>query len=186
MDDGKIVELYLKRDETAIEATEEKYGARLRGFAYSALKDRQAAEEIANDVYLKAWNSIPPNEPKDYLLPYLLRIARQLTLNRIKRQSFDKRSAVLTELTREMEECLPSGYDMESELEARELKKEIDSFLSRLSEEKRNVFVRRYWFFDSIHEIAERLGCRENRVKTMLYRIRADLKSCLNNKGYNV
>ena len=186
MTDQTIVELYMKRDETAIEATEEKYGARLRGFAYSALNDRQAAEEIANDVYYKAWNSIPPNEPAGYLLPYLLKIARQLTLNRIKRLSYDKRSAVLTELTREMEECLPSGFDMESEIEAKELKREIDAFLLKLPEEKRNVFVRRYWFFDSIPEIAERLGCRENRIKTMLYRIRADLKVCLQNKGYNV
>ena len=184
MKDRDLVELFLKRDEKALELTQAEYGRRLFGLANSILGDPQAAEECVNDAMLKAWNSIPPNTPYSYLLPYLLRITRQLALTSLERSSAAKRSAVVTELTREMEECIPLDFDIEKELEAKELASEINAYLLTLGEEKRGVFIRRYWFFDTVSEIADRLGCRESRVKTMLFRIRAGLRDHLKKKGY--
>ncbi len=186
MEDTKLVELFLRRDEKALELAEAQYGRKLFGLANSILRDPQTAEECVNDALFKAWNSIPPNEPYGYLLPYLLRITRQHALTALERSGAGKRSAVVTELTREMEECLPLDYDLSDEIETKELSSEIGAFLMGLSEEKRGAFVRRYWFFDPISEISARLGCGESRVKTMLFRIRKRLAEHLRKKGYKV
>lgn len=184
MEDFEITELYLKRDETALAETERKYGARLYKLAFTILNDRQYAEECVNDALMKAWNSIPPNEPRGYFLPYLLRIVRQIALNRAKKMNSAKRSAEFTELTREMEECLPSDSDIAGEAEANELRMHIGEFLSTLSKEKRDIFIRRYWFCESIREIAQRIGVGESKVKMTLLRTRKALKSFLGSKGY--
>ena len=111
MDDERIVELYLSRDESAIKETSEKYGPRLRSLAYGIVNDAQTAEECENDTYLEAWNSIPPHDPKSYLYAFLARITRHISLNRCRDGSRLKRSAVICELSAEMEECLPAPDD---------------------------------------------------------------------------
>lgn len=186
MKDTEIVELYIKRDESAVRETNEKYGRKLYKMAYSVLSDKETAEECVNDALLKAWNSIPPNEPREYLLAYLLRITRQIALNRLKASSAIKRSAEFTELTKEMEECLPSGDSVADEVEEKELKEAINRFLDGLTKEKSDVFIRRYWFFDSISEIAKRMGFTKSKVKTMLFRIREELKQYLKDLGCNI
>lgn len=186
MDDSRIVELYLKRDETALEITEAKYGKRLLWLACSITGNRETAEECVNDTYLRAWESIPPNKPYKYLLPYLLRITRQIAINRVNMASADKRSAEITELTLEMESCLPSAADIEGELEAKELAAKINCFLSGVGKQKRDVFIRRYWFCDTVSDISKRMGFKESKVKTMLFRLRADLRAYLENEGYSI
>lgn len=186
MNDQLIVELYLARDEAAIGETSAQYGLKLKRIAASILGDAHAAEECVNDVYLRAWNSIPPNEPRQYLFAYLARITRQIALSRLKTAGALKRSALLTELTAEMEECLPFGADTADEAEARELSRLINAFLAMLSAEKRAVFLRRYWYFDSIAEIAKSFGFRESKVKTMLFRMREKLRAYLEKEGYRV
>lgn len=186
MDDSKLVDLYLKRDESAITLTASKYGGKLFRLALSIVNDKLSAEECVNDSYLKAWNSIPPNEPRKYLLPYLLRITRQVSLNRLKSIKAKDKSVIRTELTREMEECIPFEHDMTGEIEAEELLNCINGFLAGISAQKRNVFIRRYWFCDPVSEISKRYGMGESRVKTMLYRLRADLKKYLEENGYTV
>ena len=161
-----------------------KYGARLYKLAFSILNDGQYAEECVNDALLKAWESIPPNEPRGYMLPYLMRIVRQIALNRAKSLSAHKRSAAFTELTREMEECLPSRIDTEGEAEANELSACVNCFLSSLDKEKRDIFIMRYWFCESIPEISRKLGCGKSKIKMSLLRTRRELKSFLENKGY--
>ncbi len=179
MDDRRIVELFRKRDETAIELIAEKYGKRLFGLAFSILGNRQTAEECVNDVYLKVWENVPPNDPSAYLPAYLLRITRQIAINRLKHDSANKRSAEICELTREMEECIPSSADPAMAAEAKALADGINGFLAGLKKTKRDVFVRRYWFFDTIPEIAKRMGFTESKVKMMLKRMREELKSYL-------
>ena len=186
MKDSNIVELYLKRDETALELTQAEYGRRMLGLASKLVNDAGAAEECVNDAYLKAWNSIPPNEPYGYLAEYLLRITRQLALNRVRKDSAAKRSAVITELTLEMEQCLPIEIDMTEGLEARELMDEINSFLAGLPKQKRDVFVARYWFCDAVADISAHTGFSQSKVKTMLFRLRAELRDRLEKKGYTV
>lgn len=186
MDDARIVDLFLVKDEAAIAFAAEKYGSKLSRLAERILEDAHAAEECVSDAYLRAWNSIPPSEPRGYLFPYLARITRQSALDRVKKAGAAKRSALLVELSAEMEECLPSGEDPADEAEARELMRLINAFLSELPDEKRAVFLRRYWYFDSVADIAKSLGFRESKVKTMLFRMREKLRAYLEKEGYNV
>lgn len=184
MEDEKIVELYLRRDETAIACTGEKFGRRLRSLAYGIVEDRQTAEECENDTYLKAWNAIPPHEPRTYLYAFLARITRHVSLNRCREQNRLKRRAYLCELTAEMEECIPAPDDVACQVDDRALGEAINGFLGTLSEEKRNMFLRRYWYLDPMAEIAGRFGVSESKVKTTLYRCRARLRQYLEKEGY--
>ena len=186
MEDGRIVELYLQRDETAIEQTSAKYGIRLRGLAYGIVRDRQAAEECENDTYLQAWNSIPPHEPKDYFYAFLARIARHISLNFCRDRSRLKRSAFLCELTAEMEECIPAPDDAQCRLDDIVFGEAINGFLRTLSEETRNLFVRRYWYLDSVSDLAKRFSLSESNVKTMLFRCRNRLREHLEKEGYTL
>lgn len=187
MDDSQIVELYLARDESAITETAQKYGARLRRLANQILHDPATSEECENDTYLQAWERIPPNEPRTYLFPFLGRITRHLAIDLCRRQSSQKRSAVFCELTKEMEECLPSpNDDAESIVAAAELQRRINAFLEQRSAAQQNVFVRRYWYFDTVPEISKRYGFSQSKVKMMLSRMRAELRVQLRNEGYDL
>lgn len=179
MDDSAIVDLYLCRDEAAIEETSRKYGKRLYSLSFGIVGDRQTAEECQNDAYLEAWNGIPPNEPRDYLYAFLARIIRHISLNRCRDRARLKRSAHICELTSEMEQCIPSADDCDWQVEDGDLASTINGFLATLSDEKRNIFVRRYWYLDSIAALAERFSCSEGRIKTILFRCRKQLKALL-------
>ena len=186
MDDTTIVELYLCRDETAIKETAEKYGARLRSLAYGMVGDRQCAEEVENDTYMESWNSIPPHEPRDYLYAFLARITRHLSLNRCRERSALKRSAHVCELSLELEECIPAPDDTECRIDGIVLGEAINAFLGTQNEGYRNYFIRRYWFLDSVSDIAKRYGVSESKVKTALFRCRAGLREYLEKEGYTL
>lgn len=182
--DAELVKLYLARDNTAVELTMRKYGKRLMRFASGFLADERDAEECVNDAFLKAWNSIPPQQPDD-LFPYLARLCRFTAYDIIEKKNTVKRGAQVVELTREMEECIPdtSGdEDMPSE----ELTAALNAFLGTLPRETRSVFVRRYWFGDSVSEIAVRFGFSESKVKTSLHRTRGKLRKYLLKKGVSL
>ena len=184
MTDGEIVEKFLARDEDALRHTAEKYGARLRALAFGILEDVPAAEECENDTYLAAWNSIPPHEPRDYLFAYLARITRHISLDRCRAGSREKRRAQLEELTEELTDCVPAGDGPEERLDAKELAGAISAWLHTLPEEKRRLFLRRYWYCDGVSALAKRLGWGESRVKTALHRLRKELREHLEKEGY--
>ena len=186
MEDEKIVDLFLNRNESAIVKVTEKYGSRLRRIAYNILENEADAAECENDTYLEAWNSIPPHEPKSYFFPYLARIVRNLSLDLCRRRSRLKRSAVLTELTSEIEQCIPSPNDTECQMDGILLGEAVSSFLRTLSEEKRNVFLRRYWYMDNIADISRFFHLSESKVKTMLFRCRNELREYLIKEGYTL
>lgn len=186
MDDDKIVELYLSRDENAISQTANKYGSRLRNIANNILNDRETAKECENDTYLKAWNLIPPNEPREYLFAFMGRIARHIALDRCKNDNRQKRHAIYCELTQEMQECIPSESNPESDVEAQYLSDLIDGFLGTCTREQRSVFVRRYWYFETIPVICKRYGFSQSKVKMMLLRMREQLKEYLIKGGYDL
>ena len=186
MDDHRIVELYLLRDETAIEQTAEKFGSHLRSLAYGIVHDQQTAEECENDTYMEAWNIIPPHEPRSYLYAFLARITRHISLNCCRDSSRLKRSAFICELSAEMEQCIPAPDDVECRIDDITLSKEINGFLSKLDEEKRTIFIRRYWYLDSIADISRRFTMSESKVKTTLYRCRNQLREHLEKEGYTL
>lgn len=186
LDDHRIVGLYLLRDETAIKQTAEKFGGRLRSLAYGIVRDFQTAEECENDTYLEAWNSIPPHEPESYLYAFLARITRHISLNCCRDRSRLKRSALICELSTEMEECIPAPDDVECRMDDMALSEAINEFLSTLDEEKRSIFIRRYWYMDSIADISKRFALSESNVKTTLYRCRNRLREHLEKEGYTL
>lgn len=186
MEDWKIVDLFWKRDEEAIRYTSEKYGNRLRSLSYRIVQDLQTAEECENDTYVEAWNSIPPHSPKEYLYAFLARIIRHISLNCCRDRSRLKRSAFLCELSEEIEQCIPAPDDLECRIDDMVLSKAINGFLSTLDEEKGNIFVRRYWYLDSIDAISERFSLSESKIKTTLFRCRNQLREHLKKEGYTI
>ncbi len=184
MDDGKIVELYLLRDERAIEETKVKYGNRLRSLARGITDDPQTAEECENDTYMEAWSTIPPHEPRRYLYAFLAGITRHIALNCCRNRNRLKRSAYICELSAELEQCIPSGDNVASRMDELALQEALNVFLGGLDEEKRNVFIRRYWYLDSVSAISARFALSESKVKTMLFRCRKRLRNELEKGGY--
>lgn len=184
MEDRDIVELYLSRDQEALRQTSEKYGGRLRSLAFHLVEDDETAEECENDTYLAAWQSIPPHEPRDYFYPFLARLLRHIALNRCRERKRLKRSALVCELSSELEECLAAPDDTECRVEAGELAQTINDFLGSLPAAKRIVFLRRYWYLDSVAEIGTRCAMSQGQVKTMLYRLRSQLRDYLEKEGF--
>ena len=150
LDDNRIVDLYLSRDEAAISQTSEKYGSRLRNVAHGIVEDLHTAEECVNDIYMEEWNSIPPHEPKSCLFAFLARITRHIALDFCKERSRLKRRAFICELSAELKQCIPALDDTERHIDAMVLCEAINTFLATLGDERRNIFMRRYWYMDSI------------------------------------
>lgn len=186
MEDAQIVEYYLMRDEAAIRYTAERYGAQLRALAFHITADRMTAEECENDTYLEAWNLIPPHSPKTYFYAFLVRILRHIAIDRCRARASLKRSGLVMELTEELNLCLPAAHDVDSVLDEKLLGETIGRFLGTLPQEKRIMFMRRYFYLDSVSEIAERLNITESNVKTTLFRIRKSLKSYLEKEGFEI
>ena len=184
MEDDIIVELFLKRDEQAIKLVSDKYGKRLRNISFGILNDEQASMECENDTYVEAWNSIPPHSPKEYLYAFLARITRHVSLNCCRERSRLKRSAYICELSSEMEQCIPSPDDCECRIDDLVFADVINKFLASQNTEKRNIFLRRYCYMDSIADISKRYGYSESKVKATLFRSRNQLREHLEKEGY--
>lgn len=176
MEDFEIIGLFWKRSEEAITLAKEKYGRYCLSIALHILKDYEDARECENDTYFKAWNVIPPKKP-EMLQAFLGKITRNLSLDRYQMQTAQKRGGgQVLPLLEELMECLP-GEDFMSQIpEQMVLTKVLDAFLKKQPKEKRQLFVRRYWYADSIAELAERFGLGESKVKMRLLRMRGELK----------
>lgn len=183
MTDFEIVALYWKRSEEAIVCTMQKYGRYLLRLALNILHIHEEAEECVNETYLSAWNQLPPDKPEK-LLPYLGRISRCLALNRYDYLTAQKRSADFTVQLSELADILSTPDTPQQQCERAELAAVISDFLRSQNEEDRNLFVRRYWYSDSIRDISARCGLRENTVKSRLLRTRQRLKAYLEKEGY--
>ena len=176
MEDEKIVELFLKRDETAVSETEKKYGHYCYAIASNILFNQEDAEECVNDTLLGAWISIPPHRP-ELLSTFLAKITRQLSIKKLRTMNAQKRGGGKQNLAMdELEECIPSGMSIDEQLEAEELAKVVNAFLGTLKTTERSVFLRRYWYFESVGEIAARFRYSESKVKSMLKRTRDKLR----------
>ena len=182
MEDNIILDLYAARSETAITETARKYGGYCLTIALNLLKDRSDAEECVNDTYLKAWEVIPPEKPLNFRA-FIAKITRNLCLKRYETNMAQKRGGGFTAISEELNECLVSPHDVESEYDAREIGILIDTFLYETDKESRIIFVSRYWCGDSIKTIAKRFEIGESKVKTNLFRTRNKLKSYLESEG---
>ena len=184
MDDSKIIELFFARNEDAIKHTDDTYGRRLFHLADNIVRNDQDAEESVNDTYMKAWDTIPPQRP-EHFFAYIAKICRNFALKRIDWQKAKKRNAEVVTLTQEMENCIPDTYrDMEAD--ECELGRILDAFLRTLTPENQMVFLRRYWYVDTIAEIAVRYGISESAVQMRLNRTRSKLAMYLAKEGIKV
>ena len=186
MEDDRIITMYLERDEQALEQTAEKYGKRLRNISYGITEDKQTAEECENDTYFEAWNTIPPQNPVDYLFAFLARIIRHISIDVCRSRSRLKRSAIIMELTAEMEECIPAPDDTACKVEYKELGEAISRYLRTLNDEKQMIFIRRYWYLDSVASISRRMSIGQSKVKMTLLRCRNELRENLVKEGYDL
>lgn len=185
MNDNQIVALFFERSEQALVETANKYDKLCRHIATNILNDAQDVEECVNDTYLGAWNSIPPNEPS-VLSAYLCRIARNCALKKYHYNHSQKRNVNVSVSIAELEDCMSQPADDAHSVETELLSKAINSFLQEQSYENRAIFMRRYWFFDSVTDIAERFSMGESKVKSILFRTRNKLKDHLMKEGFHV
>lgn len=185
MTDNEIIELYWQRSEEAIFHTMCEYGGYLIKLTMNILHIREEAEECVNESYLSAWNQIPPDRPAK-LLPYLGRIARCLALNRYDYLNAQKRGTDFTLQLSELEDCLSSGDTTQQHVDNQALSQAISAFLKSQDIESRNMFIRRYWYSNSVKEIAKRYGVRESKVKSQLFRLRGRLKQYLIEEGFSL
>lgn len=186
MEDNEIIELYFERNEQAIAETAAKYGSLLSRIAVNILRNKEDGEECVNDTYLKAWNTIPPNKP-DSMSCYLGRITRNLALNVLESKNALKRGkgragAALEEL----EECIPSEESVQEMAEEKALIETINRFLEALPKKSRVIFVKKYWYMESVKEIAAELKIGESSVKITLMRTRKKLREYLESEGIEI
>ncbi len=177
MTDDDLLALFDARDEAAIEQTAAKYGERLTRLSLRLLSDDGAAEECVNDTYLKAWRAIPPAKPA-HLAAYLSQIARHTAFEMLEKSGAQKRAATLVSITDEMAACLPDRWQVSPPSEV-EYKEWVNAFLAILSDDARRIFLRRYFFADSVSDIAKRYRISESKVKTTLHRTRQKLRTFL-------
>lgn len=183
MTDNEIIDMYFARSEDAISETDKKYGAYCRGITYSILGSHEDSEECVNDTYLKVWDSIPPKRPKKFGA-FLSAIARNIALNRRRGHSTMKRGGGVTEaIYDEISECVADDTTVEQEYDDRELVRTLNAFLAGLGPEKQKIFMKRYYHFRSVSEIAQEMGISEEKVKTTLHRTREKLKKYLEKEG---
>ena len=183
MEDLEIVELYWSRNEDAIKETSKKYGNYCYSISYNILNNNEDAQECVNDTYLGAWNAIPPHHP-NILSTFLGKITRRLSLNKWREKNAQKRGGGEVVLSfDELEECIGTNDYAKEELDAQELANTINTFLKTLKEDERKVFVCRYFYFESIDDIAVRFMFTQSKVKMMLKRTRDKLKDYLVKEG---
>ena len=178
LDDEEIVELFLKRSEQAIQELDAKYGKSCYKLAFNIVNSKRDAEECVNDAYLGAWNAIPPARPTP-LLPYILKIVRNVSLKAYWRKESSKRNSTYTVAMEELEACIADKNNVEDMIEAKELASIIESFLDTLTVKERVIFMRRYAYVDTYSDIAKRVGISEKNVSVRLALIRKKMKKYL-------
>ena len=184
MEDQGIIDLFFERSEQAITETDKKYGGYCYAIAYNILSSREDSEESVSDTYLTAWNTIPPTKPVHFFA-YLAKICRHLAFDRLDWNNAAKRKAEVVALTQEMEECIP-GHWQETDVRSAEISRLVSSFLWKQTADNRMIFVRRYWYGDSVSEIALRYEISQSAVLMRLSRMREKLAVYLKKEGFQV
>lgn len=182
MEDSRIIELFFSRSEQAISELAYKYGKVCRKIAVNILNNAEDAEECVNDAYLGVWNSIPPQKPNP-LVTYICKITRNVALKKYRYNTAKRRNGYYDISLSELEEGIPSVRQDTASCTGEELTKVIENFLNTLDKKSRVMFVKRYWYAESVKEIAEEFGVTENSISVKLLRIREKLRKYLIREG---
>ena len=186
MNDEGIIKLFFAREEAAISETDKKYGSYCRRLTLNILESREDSEECVNDTYMKLWNTIPPKRPGS-LGAFAAAVARNAALNMLRGRTSEKRGGGDTCVPfDEISECLPSAQSVESAVDEKELINALNRFLGSLDSRKRKIFMKRYFHFFTMSEIASDTGMSEENVRTVLFRTREKLRVFLEKEGINI
>jgi len=180
--DHEIIGLFFERSEQAITELVIKYGSAVKNVAWNILNNPQDVEECSNDTYLSVWNRIPPTKP-DYLGAFVCRIARNICLKRYHSNTAQKRNSYYDVALQELEETIPALSTVETDYDAKELSKYLNQFLRNISKDDRYLFLRRYWYGDSVSEIAQQLDIPPHTASVRLFRLRQKLQDYLQKEG---
>ncbi len=182
MEDQQIIDLFWNRKETAVSETDAKYGKLCLSIARNIIASPEDCEECVNDTYFSVWNAIPTQRPR-YFSSFLCRITRNLALKKWEYLSAAKRNSYAVSSLEELQECVSGEETAGSVTEQLWIRDVLNAFLGRLDQERRNVFLWRYWYFLSVEEIARKTGSSQSRIKSMLYHLRRDLRSKFEREG---
>ena len=182
MNDAEIIELYIRRDESAIQETEARYGHYCHAIALNIVSVKEDAEECVSDTYLNAWNSIPPQKP-DSLKTWLGKTVRNISLDLWRKNHRQKRYAGMEQLFDELAECIPSPSNIDAELEKQQIVDFLNHWLSKLSKNDRALFMRRYWNGEPVKVLAELYHISPANLANRLYYLRKKLKKSLEKEG---
>ena len=185
MEDWQIIGQYWSRNESAIQETDIKYGQLLHSITWNILANSEDSEECVSDTYLKAWNSMPPENPNS-LAAYLGRIARNLSINRWHENRAQKRYHNAEMLLSELADCIPALNTVETEMEVNELSEFIGNWLYTMPKDDRILFLRRYWYGDSLKKLAGKYGTTQNKLAGRMYRLRHALRGALEKEGVSI
>lgn len=185
MEDQRIVELFFARSEDALAEVSVKYGGLIKKIAMNVLNNAADAEECANDTYMALWESIPPQRPLS-MIGYICRLARNISVNRYRYNSAEKRNSTYEVALEEVDQFLSGNTSVEDALEAKELTALIETFLKGLPKVDRVLFVSRYYLSESYRDIAEKTGLSEKNVSVRLTRIRSKLKDYLQKREIRI
>ena len=179
MDDQKIIDLYWSRSETAIKETDRKYGKYCYSIAYNILTNNEDAEESVSDTYMAAWKSMPPKRPS-ILATFLGKITRHMSINRWRsRNRYKRGGGEIVLALEELEDCIAGDQTVEKAFERKQLSLVFNHFLDSLPETERRIFLCRYWYMDSISDIANYYDFSDSKVTSILHRTRKKLRAVL-------
>ena len=184
MDDAKIIELFFSRNEDAIAETALKYGKLCYSISGNILENSEDTEECVNDTYMALWNCIPPQKPSN-LMAFISKIIRNLSLKKLEYNLAKKRDSSITHSLYELEEILPDTA-ISDKFDDEEIGRLLSEFLRKEKPHTRSVFIRKYWYFDSVSDIARRYKFSESKVKSMLFHTRNRLKKYLIKEGVHL
>ena len=182
MEDKRITEMFMNKEEDAITMLIEKYGRLLKKLSLNILGNEEDAEECVNDACLEVWNSIPPSNP-DVLSAYACKIVRRISINRLRYNLSQKRDSNKTVSMEELSEELYLNDDSERFVNSRHLQNVLNEFLRSLDDESRNLFVKRYFFFETVSSLSEHFGIRESKISVRLFRMKQKLLERLKEEG---
>ncbi len=185
MEDEQIIKWYLERNEKALKEAQNKYGSYCFGIAKNILTVREDAEECVNDTWHLSWNKIPPVIPVS-LKAFLGKLVRDTAISQYRANHAKKRYKGMEMLFDELEECIPSDFDVEENFAHQQLAEWINNWLGELPKEDRVLFIKRYYYGDAVKKLAKEIGCTENQMAQRMLKLRKKLKMFLYGKGVSV
>lgn len=184
MDDNQIIELFFKRNEKALSALSEKHGKLFQKIARNILRNDADAEECINDAYLAVWNAIPPQRPAS-LIAFVSKIVRNISTTRYHHLSAEKRNGFYDVALDELMDCIPAGETADDD-DTETLSAALNDFLATLSEEDSALFVKRYFYAQSVGEISDEWQMTAHYISVRLFRIREKLRKFLEKRGITI